>query len=106
MLRKLGIAIPYFVSIVYVLSILLPSVYCLRHGCKGPAELDAFMPAFGLTPFGAIATAFSLRDAIQHIKKKDSRSWVFWPLAIIFAAVLLFVLAFIVWFIYETESHR
>jgi len=64
------------------------------------------MPAFGLTPFGAIATAFSLRDAIQHIKKKDSRSWVFWPLAIIFAAVLLFVLAFIVWFIYETESHR
>jgi hypothetical protein len=106
MLRKLGIAIPYFVSIVYVLSILLPSVYCLRHGCKGPAELDAFMPAFGLTPFGAIATAFSLRDAIQHIRKKDSRSWVFWPLAIIFAAVLLFVLAFIVWFIYETESHR
>jgi hypothetical protein len=106
MLRKLGIAIPYFVSIVYVLSILLPSVYCLRHGCIGPAELDAFMPAFGLTPFGAIATAFSLRDAIQHIRKKDSRSWVFWPLAIIFAAVLLFVLAFIVWFIYETESHR
>jgi len=106
MLRKLGIAIPYFVSIVYLLSILLPSVYCLRHGCKGPAELDAFMPAFGLTPFGAIAAAFSLRDAIQHIRKGDSRSWVFWPLAIIFAAVLLCVAAFIVWFIYETASHR
>jgi hypothetical protein len=56
-LRRLGLAISYFVSIVYIVSILLPSVYCLRQGCRGPAELDAFMPAFGLTPFGAIATA-------------------------------------------------
>jgi hypothetical protein len=105
-LRRLGLAISYFVSIVYVLSILLPSVYCLRHGCRGPAELDAFMPAFGLTPFGAIATAFSLRNAIQHIRKRQSWSWVFWPLAIIFAIVLLGVIAFIAWLIYETASHR
>ena len=106
MLRKLGIAIPYFVSIVYLLSILLPSVYCLRQGCRGPGELDAFMPAFGLTPFGAIATAFSLHNATQHIRKRQSWSWVFWPLAIIFATALLGVVAFIMWFIYEIVSHR
>jgi hypothetical protein len=106
MLRRLGLAISYFVSIVYVLSILLPSVYCLRHGCRGPEKLDAFMPAFGLTPFGAIATAFSLHNAIQHIRKRQSWSWVFWPLAIIFATVLLSVIAFVVWLIYETASHR
>jgi hypothetical protein len=106
MFRRLDIAISYFFAIAYILSILLPSAYCLRHGCKGPAELDAFMPAFGLTPFGAIATAFSLRNAIQNVRKKESYSWVFWPLAIIFATVLLGVIAFIVWFIYETASHR
>jgi hypothetical protein len=102
MLRRLGLAISYFTAIVYVLSILLPSVYCLRHGCKGPGELDAFMPAFGLTPFGAIATVFSLRNTIQQIRKRRAGSWVFWPLAIIFASVLLGVIAFIVWFIHET----
>ncbi len=105
-LRRLGLAISYFVSIVYILSILLPSVYCLRQGCRGPAELDAFMPAFGLTPFGAIATAFSLHNAIQHIRKRQLWSWVFWPLAILFATVLLGVIAFIVWIVYETASHR
>jgi hypothetical protein len=106
MLRRLGLAISYFVAIIYLLSILLPSVYCLRHGCKGPGELDAFMPAFGLTPFGAIATTFSFRNSIQHIRERGSGSWVFWPLAIIFAIVLLGVVAFIVWFIYESASHR
>src|SRR5580658_3533611 len=106
MLRRLGLAISYFVAIVYGLSILLPSVYCLRQGCKGPGELDAFMPAFGLTPFGAVATAFSLHNAVQQIRKRQSWSWVFWPLAIIFATVLLCVIAFIAWFIYETASHR
>jgi hypothetical protein len=96
---KLGLAISYFVAIVFVFSILLPSIYCLRHGCRGPGELDAFMPAFGLTPFGAIATAFSLHNAIQHIRKRQSWSWVFWLLAIIFAIVLLGVIALIALFI-------
>jgi hypothetical protein len=103
---KLGLAISYFVAIVFVFSILLPSIYCLRHGCRGPGELDAFMPAFGLTPFGAIATAFSLHNAIQHIRKRQSWSWVFWLLAIIFAIVLLGVIALIALFIYYTASHR
>src|SRR5580704_17014563 len=106
MLAKLGHAISYFVAAVYILSILLPSIYCLRHGCKGPGELDAFMPAFALTPFGAMATAFSLHNAIQQIRKRQSWSWVFWPLAIIFAIVLLGVIAFIGWMIYETAFHR
>jgi hypothetical protein len=52
MLRRLGLGISYFIAIVYIFSILLPSIYCLRHGCKGPGELDAFMPAFALVPFG------------------------------------------------------
>ena len=106
MLRKLGLAIPYFIAIVYILSILLPSIYCLRHGCKGPGELDAFMPAFGLTPVGAIATAFSLHNAIQQIRKRQSWSWVFWPLAIIFAIVLLGAIAFIAMLIYELTLHH
>jgi hypothetical protein len=106
MLSKLGLAISYLIAIVYVFSILLPSIYCLRQGCKGPGELDAFMPAFGLTPFGAIATAFSLHNAIQHIRKRQSWSWVFWPLAIIFAIVLLGVIALIALGIYYTALHR
>ena len=106
MLRRLGLAISYFVSIVYFLTILLPSVYCLRHGCRGPGELDAFMPAFGLTPFGAIATAFSLRDVIQRIRKRQQWSWILWPLAIIFGTVLLAVIAFIVLMIYKFATHR
>jgi hypothetical protein len=105
MLRKLGLAITYFIASVYIFSILLPSLYCLRHGCRGP-DLDAFMPAFALTPFGAIATAFSLHNAIQHIRKRQSWSWAFWPLAIIFAIVLLGVIALIAIFIYYTAFHR
>ncbi|MFZ0293112.1 MAG: hypothetical protein WAL52_05865 [Candidatus Sulfotelmatobacter sp.] len=106
MLGKLGLAISYFIAIVYIFSILLPGLYCLQHGCKGPGELDAFMPAFGLTPFGAIATAFSLQNAIQQIRKRSSWSWFFWPLAIIFAIVLLGVIALIALFIYYTVRHR
>jgi hypothetical protein len=105
MFRKLGLAISYFITSLYILSILLPSLYCLRHGFRGP-ELDAFMPAFAFTPFGAIATAFSLRDAIQHIRKRRSWFWVFWPLAIIFAIVLLAVIALITLFIYYTAFHH
>jgi hypothetical protein len=106
MLRKLGLAILYFLAIVYFLSILLPSIYCLRHGCKGPAELDAFMPAFMLIPFGGMATAFSLRHAIRQIRERQPWLWVFWPLAIIFVIVLLATIAFIAWMVYETAAHR
>jgi hypothetical protein len=85
--------------------IIFPADYCLRHGCRGP-EGDAFMPAFFLTPFGALATAFSLQNAIQNIRKKQSWSWVFWPLAIIFSIVLLGAIAFIVMLIYGVATHR
>ena len=106
MLRRLGLAISYFIAIVYFFSILLPSVYCLRHGCRGPAELDAFMPAFMFTPVGAIATAFSLHNSVQQIRKGQSSSWVFWPLAIVFAMVVLGVIAFIALMIFEAAIHR
>jgi len=106
MLRKLGLTISYFIAIVYILSILWPSIYCLRHGCRGPGEGDAFMPAFAFTPLGAIATAFSLHNAIQQIRKRQSWSWVFWPVAIIFAIVLLGVIALIALLIYYTAFHR
>ena len=105
MLRRLGLAISYFIAIVYVLSILLPSIYCYRHGCKGP-DLDAFMPAFALIPFGGIATAFSLRNAIQHIRKGESWPWVFWAAAIVFATMLLATIAFIGILIYYTAFRR
>jgi len=105
MVRKLGLWISYFVAIVYFLSILLPAIHCLQHGCKGP-DLDAFMPAFMLTPLGAITTAFSLRNAIQQIKKRNSWSWAFWPLAIIFAIVLLGAITLIALLIYFTAFHR
>jgi len=106
MLGKIGLAISYFIASIYILSIVLPSIYCLRHGCKGPGELDAFMPAFMLTPMGAIATAFSLRNAIQQIGKRGSWSWVFWPIAIILAIVLLGIAALVAVFIYYTATHR
>ena len=106
MLRRLALAISYFIASVYLLLILLPAIYCLQHGCRGPGEGDAFMPAFFLTPLGAIATAFSLHNAITQIRKKQSWSWVFWPLAIIFAIVLLGAIAFIALLIYHTGFHR
>ncbi|MFZ0760594.1 MAG: hypothetical protein WAM69_11630 [Candidatus Sulfotelmatobacter sp.] len=105
MLRKLGLAISYFIATVYILLILSPAVYCLQHGCRGP-ELDGFMPAFFLGPWGAVATAFSLRNAIQNIRKRQTWSWIFWPLAIIFAIVLIGTIAFFGWVIYETAAHH
>ncbi|MGD0989709.1 MAG: hypothetical protein ABR874_18000 [Candidatus Sulfotelmatobacter sp.] len=107
MLRRLGLAASYLIAIVYAFSIVLPLLYCYRHnGCRGPAELDAFMPAFMFTPVGSIATAFALHNAIQRIRKEQSWSWVFWPLAIIFAIVLLGVVAGVALIIYYTASHR
>lgn len=107
MLRKIGLAISYFVATLYILLILLPTLYCYQHDwCKGPAEGDAFMPAFLLAPAGAVATAFALRNAIQQIRKRHAWSWVFWPLATVFAIVLLGTAAFFAWMIYETASHR
>lgn len=105
MLRRLGLVISYVFTIVYILSILLPSLYCYRNGCRGPGELDAFMPAFLFTPLGGITTAVSLNNAIQHIRKKQSL-WVFWPLAIIFGAILLGVAALIAVIIYYTVFRR
>jgi hypothetical protein len=104
-LRRLGLAISYVIATVYIVSILLPSYYCFSHGCKGPGELDAFLPAFGLTPPGAIATGFSLHNAIRHIRKKHF-SWAFWPLAVIFSTVLLGVFVLIAWVVYHTAFRR
>ena len=107
MLRKLGIGISYLIAIVYILSILLPLLYCYQHSwCKGPGEGDAFMPAFAFTPLGALGTALSLLHAIQQIRKRQQWSWLFWPLAIIFAVVLLGVIALVGLFVYYTVLHR
>jgi hypothetical protein len=105
MLRKIGLAVAYFVAGVYVLSIVLPALYCLQHGCTGP-ELDGFMPAFMFTPAGTIATVFALRHSIQQIRKKQPWSWAFWPLAVIFVAVLAGVAALLAIGIYQTAFRR
>jgi len=105
MVVKLGLAIAYFIAILYIFLIVSPSIYCLQHGCKGP-EGDIFMPAFFLTPIGAIATAFSLYNAIQQIRKKTSWSWVFWPLAIVFGIVVLGAVAFITRLSYYLAFHH
>jgi len=105
MLRRLGLTLAYVIAIGYILSILLPALYCSSHGCRGPGELDAFMPAFAFTPVGAIATVFTLNNAVQHIRKRQS-SWLFWPLSIIFSIVLLGVFALVVAIIYRTAIHR
>jgi hypothetical protein len=86
MVRKLGLTIAYFLAVVYILSFLAPLLYCLPN-CDGPV-LDAFLPAAALTPFGAVGTAFSLRNSIQNIRKRQPSSWLFWPLAVIFSIVL------------------
>lgn len=105
-LRRLGLIVSYLIAVVYIFSILLPSIYCFRHGCRGPGELDAFMPAFAFTPFGTIATAFSLHNSIQNIRKTPSSSWLFWPLAIMFSIVLVGVVVLVVLVIYHTAFHR
>jgi hypothetical protein len=105
MVRKVALAISYFVSLGYVFLIVSASVYCLQHGCKGP-EGDIFMPAFFLTPLAIVAVALSLRHSIQQIRKRQPWSWLYWPLAIIFAVVLLAAVAFIVMLIYELAAHH
>ena len=104
MFLRIGLTICYIIAIAYILSVLLPAEYCLSHGCHGP-ELDGFMPAFMLTPIGAVATAFTLHNCIQNIKR-GSQPWLFWPLAIVFAIVLLGVVALVVLFVVETVLHR
>jgi len=106
MLRKLGLGIAYFTAGLYILLIAWPAVYCLQHGCRGAGEGDAFMPAFFLTPCGVIATAFSLYNSIQHIRKRDSWAWICWPMAIIFAIVLLGAISLIAVIIYYTAFRR
>jgi hypothetical protein len=106
MLRKIALAIAYFIAIIHVLLIVLPGLYCYQHGCKGPGEYDAFMPAFILIPASGIATAFAWRNAMQNIRKKHSWSWAFWPLAFIFGALLLSMTVVVVWVVYETVHHR
>jgi hypothetical protein len=105
MVRRVGLTIGYLVAVVYILSIAWPTLYCFKDGCRGP-ELDAFMPAFALTPIGAIATAFALRNAIQNIRKQDSSWWIFWPLATVFSIVLLGVIVLIALVVYYTAFHR
>jgi hypothetical protein len=105
MLRKLALATFYVIAIAYIFSILLPAFYCFSHGCKGPGELDAFMPAFMLTPLGALATVVALLHAVQRIKNGQS-PWLFWPLAIVFSIVLLGVLVLVAVIIVHTALHR
>jgi len=50
MLRRLGLAISYVITIVYIFSIVMPSLYCFRHGCRGPGEGDALCPPSFLPP--------------------------------------------------------
>jgi hypothetical protein len=105
MFRKLVLAVSYILAFVFILSILLPAFYCLSHGCKGPGELDAFMPAFAFAPLGAIATVFSLVHAIQNIRHKHSPA-LFWPLAIIFSLVLLGIIALVAAIVFHTAFRR
>ena len=105
MFRKIILTISYAITAVYILSFVLPAIYCAQHGCKGPGELDAFMPPFFLTPLGAITTLFSWIDAVQHIKRSEW-PWVFWPLAVIFSMVLLGVAVLIGLLIRYTVFHR
>lgn len=104
-MRQLGIAVSYIVSLLYVLLIVWPALYCIRHSCSG-SDLDGFMPAFLFTPVGGIATAFALRDATRQIRRGSSWSGLFWFLAAIFVIVLaaIAVLAAIV--IFVTAFHR
>lgn len=106
MLRKLGLAISYFIASVYIFSILLPSIYCLRHGCRGPGAGDAFMPAFFLTPLGAIAAAFSLHTPYNR-SEKDNHGLGFsglWQL--FFAIVPLGVIALIALFFHYLSASK
>lgn len=100
MFRRLGLTIAYFVAVVYIIWIVCPALYCYQHGCRAGGEGDIFMPAFFLTPVGAIATAFAFRNAIQNIRKGHTWSWLFWPLAVVFGIVLAAVIVFIAIMVY------
>ncbi len=87
-MQKLGVIISWLVAVLYALSLILPTGYCLIHGCRG-AQGDTFMPAFFLTPFGILATIVAFISAVRNIKDKHPLSGAYWPFAIVFASVLL-----------------
>lgn len=104
-MRKLAIVIFYLISIGYVVLIVTPALYCIQNTCSGP-DLDGFMPAFAFTPFGGIATIFSLRHATREIRRGGSWSWAFWFLTIVFVIVLAGIAALVAIGIYMTAIHR
>jgi hypothetical protein len=103
--RKLGIAVSYIISIMYILLLLMPAFYCIQHECRGP-DLDGFMPAVLFIPVGGIATAYSLRHAVRKIRRGGSWSWLFWSLAAIFVLVLAAIALFVAIMIYMTAFHH
>ncbi|HEX4077338.1 MAG TPA: hypothetical protein VHX61_00480 [Rhizomicrobium sp.] len=104
-MRKLGIAVSYIISIMYILLLLMPAFYCIQHECRGP-DLDGFMPAVLFIPVGGIATAYSLRHAVRKIRRGGSWSWLFWSLAAIFVLVLAAIALFVAIMIYMTAFHH
>jgi len=56
-------------------------------------------------PHDLLHPRFTLNNCGQNIRG-NSRPWLFWPLAILFALVLLGVVALVVFFVVETIWHR
>ncbi len=96
------IIIIHAISGLFVLSLGLPSAYCFQHGCRGP-ELDGFMPALMLAPFGAPALALSMRATIRKMRSGSPWSYIGWPIVIVqgttLAGVAGFIVVAIVWLV-------
>jgi hypothetical protein len=65
----------------FAVSIMMPAAYCAQHGCEGP-DLDGFMPALFLAPFGTVAVAVSLWGVVRRLRGGGAWVWVLWPVAV------------------------
>jgi hypothetical protein len=96
----LGLAVLRFVapiiSILYVASIVLGFSSCPHYACRG-TEIDAFLPAFGLSPFGIPALAIWLYATIKQIRRNEARGAGLLLLAILLSTVLTAITGFIIY---------
>jgi len=61
------------------------------------SEIDAFLPAFGLSPFGIPALALSLLAVLKQIRTRPSYAWALWLLAAALSIILAAIGGFLLY---------
>ena len=67
--------VAFAITALWAFTILWAANYCFVHGYSGPNgnNIDAFLPAFALAPFGAPALIWSLVILLQTMRAKRDK---------------------------------